>query len=178
MFQEDLVTSVSLMRDGNHVNNGYQSGDRAMLVFNPKTEEADPVRILDAQCEDLNAEMARYHTIIQSIRMISCEGRNVWRPQIKRWSTAAIATDEQGMVLFIQTEAAFSTHELINELLELPLNIERAMYVEGGPQAQLYVAAGGLTFEFSGQISPYFLGRSRLSWPLPNVVGVSRKPRP
>ena len=175
MFQEDLVTSVSMMRNHDHINNAYKSKDRAMLVFNPIGTGAPPVRILDKQCEDFDSEMRAYKTVVQSIRMISCKGVNVWKPQIKKWSTAAIGMDKNGSVLFIQTETAFATHDLINELLALPIGITRAMYVEGGPQAQLYVASGGKTFEFVGQLSPIFSGGGPLAWPLPNVIGISRK---
>ena len=45
-----------------------------------------------------------------------------------------------------------STHDLVEILLDLPLDISRAMYVEGGPQAQLYVNAGGQIHEFTGRL--------------------------
>lgn len=177
MFQEDLLTSVSMMHTGNHINNRYRSKDKAMLVFDPIRPGISPVRILDKQCDDLDQEIQAYATVIQSIRMISCTRKNVWRPQVKKWSTAAIGQDSGGRLLFIQTETAFSTHDLINELLALPLQITRAMYVEGGPQAQLYINSQGKTFEFAGQITPLFSGPGRLAWPVPNVVGIRRQTR-
>lgn len=174
MFQEDLVTSVSMMRTHNHINNAYRSKDKAFLAFDPVVDGVPDVKIIDQQCDDFDQWSRKYKTLIQSIRMISCTGKNVWRPQVKKWSTAAIGVDSSGKVLFIQTEAAFSTHDLINTLLQLPLNITQAMYVEGGPQAQLYVASEEV-FEFVGQISPIFYSGGNLAWPLPNVVGISRK---
>jgi hypothetical protein len=109
--------------------------------------------------------------------MISCTGQNVWQQQAQKWSTAAIGTDRQERVLFIHAGSPFSTHDLINILKLLPLNIARAMYVEGGPQAQLYVKTDGHEHEFVGgyELPLSQDSDSLFSWPIPNVVGISLK---
>ena len=117
----------------------------------------------------------KYATLVQSIRMISCTGKNVWKQQQRRWSTAAIGIDARDNILFIHVRSWYSTHDLINILKKLPLNISRAMYTEGGPQAQLYIKVGKKEFEFAGS---YETGSNQnndrvISWPLPNVVGIS-----
>ena len=175
MFQEDLLTSVSLMRTKNHVNNNYVSKDKTVLAFDPVRPGVPPVKIIDRQCEDFETWRTNYNTLIQSIRMISCDGKNVWRSQTDEWSIASIGTDKNGHILFIHTESAFVTHDLINTLMKLPLNITQAMYVEGGPQAQLYINSGGQTMEFVGQMSSLFQQGGRLAWPVPNVIGLTRK---
>ena len=175
MFQEDLLTSVSLMRTKNHVNNNYVSKDKTILAFDPVKPDIPPVKIIDRQCEDFETGRANYSTLIQSIRMISCDGRNVWRSHTDEWSVASIGIDKSGKILFIHTESTFVTHDLINTLMKLPLDITQAMYVEGGPQAQLYVNSGGQTLEFVGQMSGLFQQGGRLAWPVPNVVGLTRK---
>ena len=175
MFQEDLLTSVSLMRTKNHVNNNYLSKDKTILAFDPVTSGIPPVKIIDRQCEDLETWRSNYNTLIQSIRMISCDGRNVWRSQSDEWSIASIGVDKNGKILFIQTESAFVAHDLINTLIKLPLDITQAMYVEGGPQAQLYINSGGQTMEFVGQMTSLFQQSGKLAWPVPNVVGLTRK---
>ena len=136
MFQADLVTSVSLMRTEHHTNNSYQSGDKAILAFNPAAQQVPRVKIIDRQCDDFDTWKKQYKTLIQSIRMISCRGRNVWTAQSKKSSISAVAMDRSGNVLFIHTEDEFSVHDLIDVLIDLPLEISQAMYVEGGPQAQ------------------------------------------
>lgn len=176
MFQEDLLTSVSLMRTGAHVNNSYQSRDKTILAFDPLSGELPDVMIIDRECEDFSDWKPRYGTLIQSIRMISCKGRNVWRADGKRASVSAVALDSSGHVLFIHSSYAMSTHDLIDSLLVLPLDIVRAMYVEGGPQAQLYVESADRIMEFSGKLNPLFGSAGGLAWPLPNVIGVKRKP--
>lgn len=176
MFQEDRLTSVSLMRNRDHTNNSYQSKDNTILAFDPTVDNLPAVKIIDRQCDEFEDWKNNYRTLIQSIRMISCKGRNVWRSGRKRSSVSAVGVDVARRVLFIHTENAMGTHELIELLMALPLEISQAMYVEGGPQAQLYVNSGGRTFELTGRLNPLFVGGSGLAWPLPNVIGVRRKP--
>jgi hypothetical protein len=175
MYQADHKTSVSLMRTKSHTNNPRLSKDKTILAFGRQSLNQPKVKIIDRQCEDFDQWKNKYGTFVQSIRMISCTGDNVWRQQPKKWSTAAIAMDHRGRVLFIHVGSPYSTHDLINNLRKLPLGITRAMYGEGGPQAQLYIRYGKKEHEFVGQFdlklneninSPVF-------WPIPNVIGIS-----
>ena len=175
MFQEDLLTSVSLMRTRDHINNSYQSRDKTILAFDPAEDDLPEVRIIDRQCDEFDEWKSRYGSLIQSIRMISCDGRNVWRAGEEKSSISSVGIDTTGRVLFIHTEYELSAHDLVNVLLELPLDISRAMYAEGGPQAQLYINAGGQFREFTGRLNPLLGGTSGFAWPLPNVIGVQRK---
>ncbi|NQU65583.1 MAG: phosphodiester glycosidase family protein, partial [SAR324 cluster bacterium] len=92
-------------------------------------------------------------------------------------STAAFALDNRGNVLFIHAKEPYSTHDLIDILQSLPLSIDRAMYLEGGPQAQLFVQSRSETHEFSGSYNGT-LGKTAppdYAWPIPNVIGVYLK---
>jgi hypothetical protein len=177
MYQTDYKTSVSLMRTKKHTNNPRLSKDKTILAFDRQTAKVPLVKIIDRECEDINLWKKKYGTLVQSIRMISCKGANVWSQQSKKWSTAAIGTDKQNRILFIHVGSAYSTHDLINILLKLPINISRAMYSEGGPQAQLYIRQGDIEHEFVGSLdlnlneninNPVF-------WPIPNVIGISAR---
>lgn len=177
MFQTDYKTSVSLMRTRTHINNPRLSKDMTIFAFDRLSEEVPKAKIIDRQCEDYEFWKNKYGTLVQSIRMISCKGKNVWKQQPHRWSTAAIALDRQDNVLFIHMRSPYSTYDLINVLKQLPLDISRAMYTEGGPQAQLYINAGSHEYEFVGS---YDTGATvedagAISWPLPNVVGISKR---
>lgn len=170
MYQEDHRTSVSLMRTRDHVNNAYVSKDNTVLAFDPVDSTAAPVAIIDRTCEDFDAERARYGTLIQGIRMVSCRGNNVWEQQKRRHATAAFGIDVSGNLLFIFCEKPLSTHDLIEVLLAAPIDLERCMYAEGGIEAQLYVGAGGVEEEYTGGL----IGGLRLgdAFPVPNVVGI------
>jgi len=169
MYQTDHRTSVSLMKTATHVNNPRLSKDRAVLAFDRLDLSVPPVALIDRDCDDFESLRGKYGTLVQSIRMISCRRANVWTQQPQRWSTAAIGRDARGRVLFIHARSPYSTHDLIDILLELPLGLVRAMYVEGGPEAQLYVNSGGLEREWVGG------DENRRAWPVPNVIGIARR---
>ncbi|MBI4383771.1 MAG: phosphodiester glycosidase family protein [Nitrospinae bacterium] len=176
LYQADNRTSASLMRTRDHVNNRRLSKDKTILAFDPLDPSLPKVQIIDRECQDFDALNKKYQTLVQSIRMVSCDGQNVWAPQSKKWSVAAIGMDKRGRVLFIHSRSPHSTHDLIDILLQLSIDLRNAMYVEGGPVAQLYARSGDKEFEFLGS---YSTGSNEndnnaISWPVPNVVGVVR----
>lgn len=173
MYQTDYLSAVSLMRLAGHVNNPRLSKDNTVLVCDPVDPADPPVRIVDRTCEDLDAALRAYRTQVQSIRMLSCRGNNVWDQQPRRHSTAAVGLDGAGRVLFLFSGKAQSTHDLIETLRALPLGLVRCMYLEGGPPAQLYVGAGGVTKEYVGAVAAGL--RMGDATPLPNVLVVKRR---
>jgi uncharacterized protein YigE (DUF2233 family) len=175
MYQEDYRTSVSLMRTREHVNQRRLSKDKAVLAFDPLVSGISPVRIVDRDCEDLDQASARYGTLVQSIRMISCDRRNVWAPSERRFSAAAIGIDARGRVLFIHARTAWPVHELAKALLALPLDLVQAMYVEGGPEAQLFARGGGREVERVGTFERTPAAASGPAWPVPNVIAAVRR---
>ena len=181
MFQTDYKTSVSLMRTQTHTNNSRLSKDMTILAFDRHSSDVPHAKIIDRQCENFQFWKKKYRTLVQSIRMISCKGKNVWKQQQQKWSMTAIALDGQANILFIHVRSWYSTHDLINILKKLPLNISNAMYTEGGPQAQLYINTGKKEFEFVGSYETSLpqSNEAAISWPLPNVIGISaRTPQP
>jgi hypothetical protein len=177
MYQEDYRTSVSLMRTRAHTNNPRLSKDKAVLAFDPLDPGVPPTQIIDRSCQDFESLQSRYGTLVQSIRMVSCGGHNVWKQGSDRWSTAAIAMDAKGRILFIHVRSPYTTHDLIDLLLALPIELRNAMYVEGGPQAQLYVSSGEQEVELAGShAATFLLGDDTVpALPIPNVVGVARR---
>jgi len=179
MYQEDHRTSVSLMRTRDHVNQRRISKDRAILAFDPLVSGVAPARIIDLDCEPLLPGSEGYGALVQSIRLVSCHRRNVWAPSERRFSTAAIGVDGAGRVLFIHARTPWPVHDLVNRLLALPLDLRQAMYVEGGPEAQLFVRGGGKEVELTGTLEAapdVRLGTE--GWPVPNVIAAVRRPAP
>jgi hypothetical protein len=176
MYQEDYRTSVSLMRSRDHVNQRRVSKDKAVLAFDPLVSGVPAVRIVDRDCEDLTDAERRYGTLVQSIRMISCERRNVWAPSERRYSAAAIGVDTKGRVLFFHARTPWPVHDLVKALLEAPIDLAQAMYVEGGPEAQLFARGGGREVERVGTFerAPRAADAGR-AWPVPNVIVAVKK---
>ncbi len=179
MYQQDHRTSVSLMKTRGHVNNARLSKDNAVLAFDRLDPGVPPVQIIDRKLQDYESLKSRYGTLIQSIRMVTLERRNVWQQQPRRWSIAAIGMDQKGRVLFIHCRSPYSVHDFINLLLKLPIELKNAMYVEGGPEAQLYVESGETSLELMGSFETGFFETddNLQGWPVPNVVGVVRRSR-
>jgi hypothetical protein len=172
MYQADLRSSVALMQTPGHVNNPRLSKDKAVLAFDPIDEALPPVQIIDRECQDFEARRRSYGTLVQDIRMVSCDGKNVWAEQPYAWSVAAVGMDRQGRVLLLHTRAPHTTHDFIEAILRLPLDLKNAMYVEGGREAQMFVRGGGRDYEFTGTSDENDPGRTTVAWPIPNVIGV------
>lgn len=176
MYQEDYRTSVSLMRTRDHVNQARTSKDKAVLAFDPLVSGVPAVRIVDRECDDLDEVARGYGTLVQSIRMISCDRRNVWAPSDRRFSAAAIGLDGRGRVLFVHARTTWPVHDLVAALLALPMDLVRAMYVEGGPEAQLYARGGGRQIELVGGLTgPARAADPGKAWPVPNVIVAMRR---
>jgi hypothetical protein len=179
MYQQDGFTSVGYMKNFGHLNNRRLNRDNAILAFNATDSNLPEIQLIDRECQDFNSLKAKYQTLIQGIRMISCDRRNVWSQKPDRWSTVAVGLDKSGRVLFLFTRSPYSVHDFIEILLALPLDIRNAMYLEGGPQAAFYVAAGPVEVERHGSLETGFdeAEAIQLAFPIPNVLGIVRKPK-
>ena len=177
MYQENGITSVGYMRNYDHVNNPRIGKDNTVLAFNPVDSGVPEVQLIDRECQDLNSLKRKYNSLVQSIRMISCEGQNVWSQQSGKWSIVAIASDESGKVLFLTARSPYSVHDFIEIIQSLPISIKNAMYLEGGPQASLFVSSGDFRLEKYGSIETGFdeAGPLQFALPIPNVIGIVKK---
>jgi uncharacterized protein YigE (DUF2233 family) len=180
MYQEDGLTSVGYMKNFDHVNNSRLGRDKAVLAFNPIDSGVPSIQLIDRDCQDFNTLRLKYRTLVQSIRMISCAQQNVWTQQPQKWSTLAIGLDKEGRVLFLFCQAPRSVHDFVEILLSLPISIRNAMYLEGGPQASLYLSSNGVELAKSGAGESAFAGNESVlfAWPIPNVIGIVKKPQP
>jgi hypothetical protein len=176
LYQADWRTATGLMRTREHVNHTRVGKDKAVLAFDPLVAGLAPVRIVDLDCEPLEPAAKQYASLVQSIRMISCARTGVWAPSARRFSSAAIGVDGAGRVLLIHARSPWPVHELVAALLAAPIDLRQAMYVEGGPEAQLYVRGGGTELLRQGA-SEHGLELPGGGLPVPNVVAAVRRPR-
>jgi len=109
--------------------------------------------------------------------MISIRQENVWRQSGKIFSIAAVGMDGSSNVLFIHSRSPFTVHDFNQTLLSLPIDIHNAMYVEGGPEASLYVKANEIEVN---QVGSYETGfnqddDNKSAWLIPNVIGIVKR---
>ena len=177
MYQENGITSVGYMRNFVHVNNPRISRDNSVLAFHPVDSGVPEVQLIDRECQDLDSLKRKYNSMVQSIRMISCERQNVWSQQPVKWSIVAIASDAGGNILFLTARSPYSVHDFIDIVLSLPLSVQNTMYLEGGPQASLFVSTGDFRLEKYGSMETGFdeAGPLQFALPIPNVIGIAKK---
>jgi len=176
MFQEDGFTSVGYMKNFRHVNNSRLSKANSILAFNAFDGKVPEIQLIDRECQDFDELRQKYQSFVQSIRMISCDRKNVWAQQGAKWSTLAVGMDTDGNILFLFSKTPQSVHDFIEVLLSLPLSLKTTMYLEGGPQASLYLSTPKMTLERNGiREGLEESGPFQFSLPIPNVLGVVKK---
>ncbi|MBN1181768.1 MAG: phosphodiester glycosidase family protein [Bacteroidales bacterium] len=178
MFQKDYTTGCGLLKNYGHVNNPVPADDYKMyFVCNPVNDslpEAQMVDIEEAGAEDL---IAQYYSILQSIRMVSHDGRNVWSKQSNMWSEAALGEDGDGNILFIHCRSPYTMHDFINEILKLPINLGKMMHLEGGWEAGMILDYKKIRIERIGSYETNFYEEdgNDMFYQVPNVIGVKKK---
>jgi hypothetical protein len=182
MYREDYLTNVGHARAAGHANNPkWSKSYKSALLFEARKKGTPAALMVDLDTPEAKARLGEYGAAVQNLRLIRAPGVNVWAPQERRWSEAAVAMDQQRRILFLFTQQPYSMAELNAKLLALPLGITHAMHVEGGPKASLSIHGGGIDLDLSGS---YETGSEesngdgegeQAQWPMPNALGVARK---
>ena len=180
LYLKDNKTSAGYMVDRGKVNNPRLNRWGAVLSFNPKDPKQKAVRLVDRRCENFRRIRKDYRSFVQGFRMITCRGGNTFNQSEKRFSIAALATDRRGRVIFMISASPYSTWEFSRIIRRLRLGIRRAMYLEGGRDAQLYVKAGGVEAEVVGKCGRFFGCTTGNPTPrdVPNVIGIVPRKAP
>ena len=180
MYQDtDPLKSTGYMKNYNHINNPHiNAAFGAFMAFNPISSSLPESRFVDRRLQkDWKAQIEKYHTVVQNYRMISKGKRKGWPQQKKLYSTAAVGMDKANNVLFIHSPSPYSTHDFINILLSLPIDIDSAMYLEGGPEATLYINPKDIHTKSEGRYGTLF-GKTfgdLSTLTLPNVIGIVKR---
>jgi len=174
MYQADYRTHSGYMRADGTVFSRGTNGYLSAAAFDPVKPDDPPFRIFDLEDDPLAALLPRYRRVVQNLRMVKRPGENRWSPQERHWSEAALGEDNAGRALLIFCGAPLPLDRLIEALLALPLGLVAAQHLEGGSQAQLFVAAGGQTTELVGGYEGVFSAPdpSRSARPIPNILGI------
>jgi hypothetical protein len=181
MFATDYKTHVGYLGFRGHVNSSHVNSYKSVAAFDPRDGRRLPrFRIfdLDEPGVTLQTILRDYASAVQNLRLIKRPGSNVWPQQPKKWSPAVLGEDAAGRILFIFSRSPFSMYDLNQELLTSGIDLVAAQHLEGGSQAQLYVNAGPVELEMFGSYETTVKEDegNRQSWPIPNVLGVRRKP--
>ncbi|MEI7597482.1 MAG: phosphodiester glycosidase family protein [Bacteroidota bacterium] len=176
----NFKTATGYMRHYKHVNNkNYKDGFSALAAFNSNDKKLPDFSIIDMQDSTWQQKKVNYNSLFQSIRMIDAQGKQIfWQknPEL-RSSIACLALDSLNNVLFVFSRSPYSANELSAMLLKLPLHIRTAMYLEGGPEASLYVNTPTFQLDKKGSwvSKTYETDTNSRFWALPNVLGVRKR---
>ena len=68
-------------------------------------------------------------------------------------------------------------HDLNDMLINLPINIECAQHLEGGPESSLYINLGDFELALNGSYESFFVetDNNTTFWDLPNIIGFTKK---
>jgi len=179
MFQTDLKSNVGYMKNYSHVNNPrFHKAYASVFAFNPKKADLPPAMVFDTDVKPMKEIVAEYHTVIQNLRLIKRPRLERWAQQEKRWSEAALGQDQEGNILLIFSGSPYTMHELIKILLSLPIKLDCAMHLEGGPAASFYLRHNSIELARVGrhELASIVVGDMNNEFlPIPNVVGITKK---
>ena len=175
MYLKDGQTSTGYMRSGERTNNSrIVSRYGAFFVAGPREEGLPRAAVLDRDADDWEHLLPRYDIVVQNFRLMGPDGEPLWPENGPEHAIAAIAEDLNGRILFLHCPDPASVHDFVEALAaHRELNINSAMYVEGGSEASLLLRLPGQFRLWHGMSPASYMFSSRGdAIPLPNILGV------
>jgi hypothetical protein len=175
-----LQTNKGYLKNRSHINNPKVLPHyNAVIALHPNDSTLQQAQIFDLTCTPLSQLRKKYNSFAQGMRMIDCNGIPLaWDKNPDQLCSMIVAsTDSAGNFYFFFTRAPFSHQQMISFLLGFQLNIRETIYLEGGPEASLYINLPTQTIERYGT----FVSKTWESttnhefWKLPNVIAIRTK---
>jgi hypothetical protein len=148
---------------------------KAMVAFNRTDMNVPEFQIADEDCKPWATLKYKYSSCFQGMRMIDCNQQPIgWNanPRLK-CSMVVLAQDKQGNALILFTRSPYSPNDFIRMMLAMPLNIKNAIYLEGGPEAGIFLDYKDYNLVRMGSWVSDVHEEDTYNrlYPLPNVVG-------
>lgn len=177
---KDHKKGMGYVRNYSHFNNAeFREVYKAIAAFNRKDNSVPDFQIFDLEKDSWKNIEPKYNSFLQSIRMIDGNQKlSSWKRKRKlSCSMIVIATDVKHNVLVFITRVPYPLDVFAQMMLDMPLDIQRAMYLEGGPEASLYVETKDSTIQKYGSwVYPgYANDKNDHFWKLPNIIGVKKR---
>jgi hypothetical protein len=175
MFSDD-GSPVALAVDARGAINPHDSKSYGgFLAFDPVDPHDAPAIVAGRSCKDfdLAALRRRYRAVVQSYRLLDCDGGAIAWKDPKRYSAAAVGVDRAGRLVLVHVRAPFTMKALSASLARPALGLAGAIFVEGGPEASVVVRAQyrlDLIGSYEDAFNPH--DDNYRFWDLPNVLGV------
>ena len=173
-------TNKGYLKNYSHVNNAKMNGYyNVMMAMNPKQKSDPEIMMYDLSCTKWESIRTKYNTYCQGMRMIDCNGNKMaWdkRPG-QACSMVISATDITGNIYFIFTRSPYTHQKMIDFVIGLIPDIRTTVYLEGGPEASLYIQTQDTTIcKIGSYVSKtYENDNNDHFWKIPNVIGIQSK---
>lgn len=175
-----MHSNKGYMKNYSHLNNPVKSGYyNGILAMHPKDKKKPPFEIIDITYQDWEEVKTQYHSLCQGMRMIGEKGEGMEFAKRPNQSCSMIltATDEQGNMYIVYTRSPYTHRAMIGFLQGLPFNIRTTVYLEGGPEASLYINTGDTVIaKFGSYVSNTCDNDDNDHfWRIPNVIALRLK---
>lgn len=191
-YKLNVVVNAGMFNLANHrTNKGYLQINKrfnnarlnksynVMMAMNPRNRMDSAMVITDMSCRDWTLLKKRYTTLCQGMRMIDGHGVPLsWdkRPG-QSCSMVVGATDVSGNIYFAFTRSPYTHQQMIGFLKQLIPTIRTTVYLEGGPEASLYIQTKDTVISKIGSYvsKTYAHDKNDHFWDLPNVIGIGSR---
>ena len=173
-------TNKGYLKNYSHFNNSKRNGGyNVMMALNPKRKSEPEMAIYDLTCTSWDSIQKDYRSLCQGMRMIDCNGnRMAWDKNPGQACSMVIgATDISGNVFFVFTRSPYTHQKMIEFLYLLIPDIRTTVYLEGGPEASLFVQTGDTVISKIGSYvsKTYANDKNDHFWKIPNTIGIRSK---
>lgn len=172
----DTYQSIGYLKSNDSiVQSVWKDNFYVLALFQPTCNSVLPFDMIDMANESHDSVLRCYSSAVQSIRMIDCFGKQVvWKPKRLIYSSMIVlGEDVEHNAIVAFTRTPLSANQMSHLLVNLPLNIRTTMYLEGGPEACLYVSTDDTLILKNGSwVSQTFPTDTNTQyWDLPQIIG-------
>ena len=149
-YYEDFTYMGLLVCDGRAVSATMHPGYKAALVAAP--DSGGPgARVLDLTKEPIDPEHPGWREVAQSFMLIDGSGAVRIRKSDRIANRTVVAEDRRGRLLVITSEGAYTLADFATLLKSTPLEIDHAMCMDGGYEAELCVGVDNFRYASFGR---------------------------
>lgn len=178
MYLKDNRTSTGYMRSGDKVNNSrFASRFGSFFVSGPRAPGLPKAAVLDRYSDNWEKLLPLYDNVVQNFRLMGPGCRQLWPENGPKHAISAVAEDLNGRILFLHCASSISVHSFVNALSAHRLNLNSAMYAEGGKEASMLLSSNGETWVHHGfSAAGTLFSAMGDNLELPNILGAVRIP--
>lgn len=140
MYLPDHKTNTGYMRSGSIINNPAMGGKLgAFFVAGRKNKRLPKADIIEKSLAGWEKRLAEYDTVAQNYRLVSSDGKMLWKEGKSAHSIAVVAKDKKGNLLFVLCQKSLTVEDFTRTLKQFVPDVGVVMYVEGGYEAGLFL---------------------------------------